>query len=385
MLQADFGASSPGTLVDISEGGLAFIPNPIPPEVKFTRELLVAAEAARGAVGELVGHARLIANVDLVVQALARREAVLSSKLEGTHTTVVEVLMHEAAGGPSLEDSDLHEVLNYLRTIELATSWLAEGRRVGPPFVADLHARLLQGVRGADRNPGGLRRKNVFIGDRVRGLAGARFVPPPVEHVEPLIEDLFNFTRNGTTFGPMIDCAIAHYQFETIHPFEDGNGRLGRLLIPLHLMDWGVLDRPLLYLGPYLEEHADEYRDGLLRVSQSGDWSSWLVFFLGAIHHAALDGLARASRIVELQRDYRMRVSAELNSRYVLPALEAVFESVVVSVSQIEEATHATAPTAKKLIDAFTDLGILRLAHRQSGKQFWIASELLDEAYSDAP
>lgn len=359
------------------------MPFPLPPGLESSIDLLRAAERARGVLGELVGHARLIANIELVTRALSLREAVLSSRMEGTETTVAEVLIQEATKAIAAEDTDLHEVNNYLRTVQLAEEWLRDGRQVRVPFVKDLHARLLRGVRGEERNPGGLRRKNVYIGARHLGLSGARFVPPPVEHVESLIEELFGFTSGERTYGPLIDCAIAHYQFETIHPFEDGNGRLGRLLIPVHLIDWGVMDRPLLYLGPFFESHSDEYRDGLLAVSRYGAWNAWVVFFLNAIHDTAADALVRATRIVELREDYRRRVTTSVNSKYAFTALDRVFQSVAVSAGLIQEATGTTAPTARRIIDAMVHAGILRLDERIGGTQYWVASELLSEVYAE--
>ena len=271
--------SVPGKWIPLPEGDLSFVPDPLPPEPLLSGAVLAAVESARGAVSELVGQARLVANVDLISSALARREAVLSSRLEGTQTEIVEVLLQTPDRPPAEEDSDLYEVLNYVDTIRLAQEWLADGRELAPPLIKDLHTRLLAGVRGTHKHPGRYRLKNVYIGNRERGFKAARFIPPPLEHVPALMDDLSTFTSGARAYGPMIDSALVHYQFETIHPFEDGNGRLGRLLIPLHLQQWGVLDRPLLYLSPYMEAHSDEYRDGLLMVSREGAWDAWISSF----------------------------------------------------------------------------------------------------------
>jgi Fic family protein len=386
MRREDFSDRAPGALVRLGEdGALAYIPNRLPPPIAITRDLLLAVESARGMLGELTGQARLVENLDLVTASLARREAVLSSRIEGTQTEIVEVVLQEAgARPPASEDSDLHEVLNYRATVDLATGWLTDGRALGLPFAKDLHARLLKGTRGEEKRPGALRASNVYIGSRAEGFAGARFVPPPVEHVEPLLDDLFAFIK-ADTYGPLIDAAIAHYQFETIHPFEDGNGRLGRLLIPLHLQSRDVIDRPLLYLGPYLEAHSDEYRDGLFAVSTGGTWEAWIAFFLRAIRESSADALSRVDRIVSLQRTYRERLARVSSSSFAAPALDLVLRQVVVSVRDLSDRLerHPAAPTSKAVIDDLVEAKILQPFGRLRGRQYWIAREVFEAAYAD--
>ena len=376
--------AAPGEWTPLPEGGLAFVPDALPPRPALSGSLLAVVESARGAVSELVGQSRLVANVDLISRALARREAVLSSRLEGTQTEIVEVLLQTPDKPPAEEDSDLYEVLNYVDTIALAREWLAEGRELAPPLIKDLHARLLTGVRGRSKHPGTYRLKNVYTGNRERGFKGARFIPPPLEHVAPLMDDLFAFTSGERAYGPMIDSALAHYQFETIHPFEDGNGRLGRLLIPLHLQQWGVLDRPLLYLSPYMDAHADEYRDGLLLVSQEGAWDAWISFFLEAIRATATDALERVRAILELQLRYRALLPQGSPSKFSSRALDLVFDNALVSVRQISDALSTSAPTAKTIIDNFVNLGILQpygLVGKRQKRHMWIARELFTRVY----
>ena len=381
MAQPTPAAQLPGTAILLPEGGSAFVPHPLPPELLISGRLLVAVEEARGAVSELVGQARLVANLDLVSRALARREAVLSSRIEGTQTEIVEVLLQTADKPAAAEDSDLFEVLNYVDTISLAREWLAEGRALGQPLIKDLHARLLAGVRGRDKQPGTYRLKNVYIGNRERGFTGARFIPPPLEHVPALMDDLITFTAGERAYGPMIDSALVHYQFETIHPFQDGNGRLGRLLIPLHLQQWGVLDRPLLYLSPYMDAHEEEYRDGLLLVSREAAWDAWISFFLEAIRATAADALARLRAIMELQSRYRALLPQGPPSKFSFPALDLVFDNVLVSVRQLKDAFATSAPTAKTIIDNFVKLGILEPYGRVGKRQMWIARELFTRVY----
>jgi len=383
MKREQFTPTAPGELVLLpAYNTWSFVPAGLPPELALSRELLQAVEAARGAVGELVGQARLVSNIELIIRALSRREAVLSSRLEGTHTQMLDILVHEATAlAVEPTDQDLVEGLNLLSTIDLAMAWFSEGRSLDASLVKELHARLLRDVRGQDKRPGALRTRDVYIGDRGRGFAGARFVPPPVEQVNGLVDDLLAFLAAPPVYGPLIDAAIAHYQFETIHPFEDGNGRIGRLLVALQLLGRKVLDRPLLYVGPYMEAHEDGYRDGLLRVSTEGDWNGWLAFFLEAIRATATDARDRVHRIMGLQDTYRQLMRTHSRSRFALPALDVVFEQVLVSVGDLERKLSTTAPTAKSVIVDLVETGILHSHGRVRGREYWVARELLEQVY----
>jgi Fic family protein len=375
-----FGPRSPGQLVPLAgRGAWAFLPERLPPALELTPALVRANDAARGAVGELVGQARLVQNADLVAGSLSLTESVYSSRIEGTQTEILDVLVHRAAPAPP--GDDLAEVLNYMATADLARDWFRDGRPLDLSLIKELHARLLTGVRGADKHPGAFRTQDVYIGNRAMGFEGARFVPPPMEHVGPLMEDLLAFTRGPAVYGPLIDCAIAHYQFEAIHPFEDGNGRLGRLLIPLQLVERGVLDRPILFVSRFLETRAQDYRDGLLAVSQGGHWEAWVTFFLEAIRATAQDALIRVDRIIDLQAAYRQRVLAETSSSYAIQTLDLVFDSVVLSARHIEDRFGASPATSRATIETLARLGILKPYRRIRGAQFWLAEELLQQVY----
>ncbi len=362
---------------------LAFVPEMLPPELTVTRELLRSAELARAAVSELTGQARLIKNINLVIRPLARREAVMSSRIEGTQTEIRELLMSETEEEPPDPDSDVFEVLNYLATIDLAQAWFDDGRNLDMSLVKELHARLLSGVRGDDKQPGLLRRKDVYIGNRSRGIQEARYVPPPMEHVASLMDDLFSFVSGPDAYTTLVDTAIAHYQFEAIHPFEDGNGRLGRLLVPLQLMQDGALDRPLVYLGPTLLERDQEYRDGLLAVSTQGKWLDWVLFMLDAMRVAASDALRRVQRLMELHEGYRQLIASSTSSKFPLVALDVVMDRTFVAVRDIERYAQTTYPTAKSAIETLVELKILVPHARIKGRQVWRAEQLLREVYED--
>ncbi len=360
--------------------GWAFLPHPLPPSVNLTRELLLAAEAARGALGEFVGQTRLLTNPNLILGPMAQREAVLSSRIEGTNTEVREVLMSQATAEPERDpNSDLAEVLNYLRALRFGQEWVEEHRPLNLSLIWGLHAELMRGARGQDKHPGQFRQTQVFIGDHVRGIEAARFVPPPPEHVPALMDNLVTFMGGEPSYGPLTDCAISHYQFEAIHPFEDGNGRLGRLLIPLQLLGAGVLDRPILYLSSYFEQHRDQYMERLQRVSMAGDWLGWVLFFLEAVRWQAQDARQRTARVLALHARYRELARAL--PKAALLAVDLAMERVYLTVSQVAEHAQVSYNTARAAVAALEQAGILRPYGRVRGVQLWEAAELLHEVY----
>jgi Fic family protein len=389
---AEFAPTAPGRLIDIS-GAKAFLPDLLPVDVPLRRDLVIAVDSARGALSEFIGQARLVQNIELIMAPLSRQEAVLSSKIEGTQTEVREVLLYEAslggrAGSPgagitddSAKSADLREVMNYLRALRLGQDWVADGRPVNASLIRALHNELMRDVRGGDRSPGEFRKTQVYIGNRADGIQAARFIPPPPEHVSPLVDNLINFIQGPPSFGPLIDCGTMHYQFETIHPFEDGNGRIGRLLISLYLQEKKVIDRPILYLSSYLEKNRDEYVHLLKKVSMTGAWDEWALFFLRGVQERAIDSRDRVQRIMNLRDRYRSLATESYPSRITIPTIEFIMEHVFVTVSQIEKHVNSTYPTVKKLVDALARLEILRPQGRVSGAQVWVAEELLREIY----
>lgn len=378
----ELSSASPGRSVPLDFGGAGFLPDLLPPELLIPKDILVLSTEAGRMIGELVGRASLISNVDLISGALARREAIFSSRMEGTQTEIRDLLAHEADAREMSGDEadDMTEVLNDLATIDLAVSWRSEGRALSMAMIRDLHERLMQGVRGQDKHPGEFRRSDVYIGNRALGFAGARFVPPPSREVAPLMENLVSFMSGKDGYGPLIDAAVSHYQFETIHPFEDGNGRLGRLIISLQLMEAGALDRPLLYLGPALHARDSQYRDALLAVSERGTWQTWISFFLEAIRDAAMDASARVRRALELEQRYRASLATS-RSPNALRALDVALDRLFVSVPQMEAALDTTAPTARAVIDSLVDAGVLVSEGRIRGRQQWFARDLVEQVY----
>ena len=374
-----FRPTSPGSLVTIP-GGWAFVPAELPPAIELPRVLLLAVDEARGAISRLDGQARVVSNVELIMRPFTTREAVLSSRIEGTQTEIREVLLDSPAPtDEALADRD--EVHNYLAALDLGRQWVTDTGRVSVPLLREVHARLLQGVRGEEKHPGQLRAQTVYIGNRGSGFEGARFVPPPPEQVPPLLESLVEYLAGPSHYGPLVDAAIGHYQFETIHPFEDGNGRVGRLLIPLHLMTADVLERPVLYLSAFFQEHRTEYMDHLLRVSTEGAWVDWILFFLEAIRSQADDSLRRVRTFLDMRDRYTALLREQSRSHIAPTAVDAVLERVALTASDLSAAIQISAPTARKLLEEFEALGILQSAGRRGGGQRWVAEELLRQVY----
>lgn len=370
---------APGELVE-TEGVEAFVPDPLPPRLEINLELLRTSSNARGKLGELVGEARLVRNKELVIRPLLLREAVLSNRIEGTHTQVSSVLLQDVAG-PSrdpIEAENVLEVVRYLEALSLGTEWIKEGRPLGLHLIRSLHEQLLRDTRGKDTRLGDFRREVVYLGSRAEGIGKARFIPPPYEQVPPAMENLAQFLGGPQAYDVLIDCAIQHYQFEAIHPFMDGNGRLGRLLIPLFLMSAEAMDEPYLYLSSYFEANRDEYLAGLKAVSSHGRWQDWILFFLAGVSHEAEQARARARRILDTEADYRKRLSSELRSRVALSALDLILEKVFVTIPQVAAHTHSTYDGAKAAVESLQRIGILQTVPSVRSPRTWVAGELLD-------
>lgn len=307
MRQEDFIEGFPGNLVRTYGQALGYIPDPIPTVLSLEPDVLVQSDQTMLAVGRLDQLGRSLPNPYLLIQPFIRREAVASSRMEGTTADVGQLVLYEAAGVMTGPGSDVREVANYVTAVNHGLT-RSNDRPVSVGLVREMHHLLLDGVRGGQAGPGQYREQQNWIGRRGQAIDEARFVPPPPDQVAGLMLDLERAWQAPPTLPVLVRLALIHYQFETIHPFLDGNGRLGRLLMSVLLDDWGVLGRPLLYLSSAIEPNRTEYQDGLLRVSQTGDWNAWIRFFLRAVADAAEDALARGNRLINLQ--------ARLNARY---------------------------------------------------------------------
>ncbi len=304
-------ATIPGK--SVSQGSYsAFVPAPLPPELDWTTRLIGALSDADRLVGRLAGEGGRLPNPHILIRPFVRREAVLSSKIEGTQATLGELLAAEAGVTVDRSPDDLREVGNYVVALEHGISRLKK-LPLCVRLTRELHERLMTGVRGQQSAPGQFRKIQNWIGRPGSTIATASYIPPPPGEVESCLAAWEKFLHEST-LPPLVTIALAHYQFEAIHPFLDGNGRVGRLLITLFLIERQILPTPLLYLSAFFEASRRDYYDGLRGVSERGAWNDWLEYFLLGVGRMSEDALNRATRINGLLAEWQKKISGESSS-----------------------------------------------------------------------
>ena len=355
----DFTPDSPGQLIRASEGYWAFVPDPLPPPLQFDLAAINLLVDAQGALSELSGLGRGLPNPHLLVGPFMRREAVLSSRIEGTVTRVDQLMRFEVEPSIETQTPDLREVLNYVRALEYGLDRLPT-LPMSLRLVREIHGQLLRGVRGRQRRPGEFRDVQNAVGTRAdQSYAEARYVPPPVPHMRSALSDFENFLVRSSDLPLLIELALIHYQFEAIHPFMDGNGRIGRLLMSIVLCDQGALPSPLLYLSAFFERHREAYVDHLLAVSQRGSWLDWIGFFLQGVAEQARSAGELSTRLLDLREDYRTRVQAARRSALPLRLIDDLFASPYLTVPIAAGRLNVTQRSASLNISKLVDLGIV--------------------------
>ncbi|MEY4840476.1 MAG: hypothetical protein RLZZ374_1384, partial [Cyanobacteriota bacterium] len=340
----------------------AFVPAPLPPEppLSLSGPLQVLHERALLACGRLDGVSSLLPDPELFLYAYVRREALLSSQIEGTQSSLSDLLLFELEEAPGVPFDDVVEVSSYVAGLEHGLTRLTEGLPLSCRLLREIHGRLLARGRGADRLPGEFRRSQNWIGGTRPG--NARFVPPPPGLVEDCMGQLEQFIHGGHhgehSLPVLVRAALAHVQFETIHPFLDGNGRLGRLLIVLVLIEAGVLQQPLLYLSLFFKQHRSRYYELLDGVRQQGDWEAWIDFFLEGVETTASAAVATAHRLLELFRSDEARLEGLGRSGpSVRLGYAALRQRPLTSTKQLKKLSGLSFPTASKAIEALVALG----------------------------
>ncbi|MER9299480.1 Fic family protein [Mesorhizobium sp. M0621] len=367
-------------MVPTIAGQMAFVPNPLPPEIDYSALALPLAEAMK-AIGELNGAGRGLANPALVIRPLQRKEALLSSSMEGTYTTANALAIAELEGDSKVDDSTI-EVRNYVRAFEAANEMRHE-LPISNRMIKQTHMVLLSGARsdrGANKRPGQYKDQQNFIGGRNRQIENARFIPPPPAEAETAmaaLEQYLNRENRGAT-PPIIDAALFHYQFETIHPFADGNGRVGRILVPIFLMQERVLERPLLYLSPAVEGRKDDYVDLMLAVSRDGEWTAWIGFFLEMIINSCRAAGATLAALEIMRQDFRQRISEVRSSARLMTIVDELFISPATSIPRIAEKLAITYPAARNAVDRLIEFGILDEVDNTSNPKLFICWPILD-------
>lgn len=350
-----------GHYVSQPTGYRAFIPAPLPPDppVNMAAELTRLLSDADRALGRLDGVATVLPNPDLFVAMYVNHEAVLSSQIEGTQSTLEDVLAFEA-DAQSEASKDVAEVVNYVGAVNQGLARLSE-LPLSLRLLRAIHARLLEGVRGAERQPGEFRRSQNWIGPAGCTLNQAEFVPPPPHEMQEALGDLERFLHDRESLPVLIHCGLAHAQFETIHPFLDGNGRVGRLLITFLLCERKILQRPLLYLSYYFRAHRAQYYDRLTAVRNDGDWEGWLKFFLRGVYEVSQSATDTAREISALRERHRELFTTQIASAAnALKLLDFMYQHPIFSVRRAQEHMGCAYNTAGAIVQQVESLGVVR-------------------------
>ena len=358
MQPTDFTEDKPGRVIKTPQDYWAFYPNPLPPSLPLSWDLVRQNSEADRALSELAGVARTLPNPHLLIGPFVRREAVLSSKIEGTQASLSDLLFFEASSPSTPKPPDVREVANYVQALEYGLARLNE-LPVSLRLMREMHERLMQGVRGEYMTPGEFRRSQNWIGPPGRLLMDAVFVPPPVEEMKKAIGELENYLHAPSTLPPLIRLALIHYQFEAIHPFLDGNGRIGRLLLTLLLCAEGLLRQPLLYLSAYFERHRQEYYDLLLGVSQAGRWHDWVMYFLRGVAEQSQDAVKRSNRLLDLRQEYRKELQSARSSALLLQLVDELFSYPAITIASAAKKLNVTPRAAQLNVDRLIEQHIL--------------------------
>lgn len=360
----------------------AFVPAPLPPALAYDADLVLLLSQADAALSELSGLGLYLPNPDLLIAPYVKREAVASSRIEGTQADLSDLLLDEIEPKRTPFGSDVLEVRNYVAALNAGLRRL-ETLPLSCRLVRELHAVLMKDVRGQERTPGEFRRSQNWIGSPGCALSNATYVPPPHD---PEMADCLTawerFLHERGKLPELIQCALMHEQFEAIHPFLDGNGRIGRLLVTLFLIERKRLSKPLLYLSSYLEQHRGSYYELLQRIRTHGEWTEWLRFFLMAVRDTAGNASEQSRAILKLRNEYRARLGTQHRA---LSLLDELFVNPYTTVARAAGHLGVTAPTASKTIGILEKASMLEEATGREWGRVWLARPILDAVEARYP
>jgi Fic family protein len=357
----------------VSSGYYAFVPAPLPPPIHYDARLVLALSRADAAVSELSGIGRQLPNPHLLISPYIRREAVLSSRIEGTRATLSDLLIDEVQGKEP-DDQDVREVRNYVTSLEHGMQRLNE-LPLSLRLVRELHKHLMEGVRGELATPGEFRRSQNWIGPPGSNPTVAPYVPPPPIEMQEALHDWESFLHQRDVMPDLIQCAIMHEQFEAIHPFIDGNGRVGRLLITLFLMERGRLSQPLLYLSSFIDERKQDYYDLLQRIRTHGDWTAWLLFFLEGVQESAHAAIHQSRQLMDLREAFRSRLHHRANA---LALVDQLFINPYITVARAATMLETSNETARQVVIMLEQNNILEEITGRSWGRLYLARPILD-------
>ena len=364
----------PGRKVSLGASS-AFVPNALPPSLDWTPRLIRVLSDADRLIGRLAGEGGRLPNPHILLRPFLRREAVLSSRIEGTQATLGELLAAEAGAAVNRSPEDLREVGNYVAALEHGIARLKR-MPLCVRLIRELHEKLMEGVRGHQATPGFFRTTQNWIGKPGSTLLTATFVPPPPGEVEPCLANWEKFLHESA-LPPLVTIALAHYQFEAIHPFLNGNGRVGRLIITLFLIERKVLPTPLLYLSAFFEATRQHYYDSLRAVSTRGAWQDWLEYFLQGIARMSEDALSRAARINDLLAQWRIKLVG-LSTNTPLRVVDLLAANPFITITGAASQLDLAFTTAQRAIKRLEQSGILQEVSGLKRDQVYCARTLLD-------
>jgi Fic family protein len=369
-----------GQYIQQPAGYKAFIPTPLPPKpfIKLDNDLHVLLSQADRALARLDGISYILPNPDLFVAMYVKKEAVLSSQIEGTQASLVDVLEFEAGTKAKEKIQDVAEVVNYVKAMNYGLERL-KALPMSLRLIKEIHSILLEGVRGGDKTPGEFRKTQNWVGPQGCLLEDASFVPPPPDKVVRAMGDLEKFIHAKSPMPPLVKSALIHYQFETIHPFLDGNGRIGRLLITFHLCWENILSRPLLYLSYFFKRNRQEYYDRLNMVRENDDFEGWVKFFLKGVIEVSEQAAQTAQRIMALQKsDSDKLFKAGVSSPQAIVLLDKLFSFPIVTVSEAKKLLNTSYETANSLVKRFEKTGILVETTGRRRNRVYVYTDFLD-------
>jgi len=384
MRASDFTSSAPGRLRKTVGGAVAFVPEPLPTGLHLEIQTVRLLAAAENSLGRLAGTTAREFNPYLIGSPLLHREAILSSRMEGTITTPEQLVLLEAEsatpGRKLRADEDTREVRNYISAMHHGLD-LLKTLPVSLRLIREVHRILMQGVRGGRQQPGQFRRSQNWIRGRIDDtIDNARFVPPPVAEMKEALDSFEKYLhreRSPDADPLLVQLALIHYQFETIHPFRDGNGRIGRLILPLLLVERGRLDAPVLYLSAYFERHRELYVDLLLNLNQTGNWNSWVDFFLRGVQESADEANRQAIGLLELRQRYHRQFQKGRSSALLIRLIDRLFQIPSITMGQAAQVLSVSHQAAANNIRKLEEAGMLQEITGRKRNQIFIANEIL--------
>jgi Fic family protein len=373
----DFEGSPAGKCIRTLRDYCAFVPNPLPPGISYDPSLVKLLSDADRLLGELSGTGQVLKNPYLLISPYVRREAVSSSKIEGTQSSLSDLFFYEATDKMTPNAPDVKEVFNYVQALTKGISLLDE-LPISSRLVRELHAILMKDVRGEHGAPGEFRHSQNWIGPPGCTLNEATFVPPPVEEMQQSLSDWEKYLNSDPKEPILIQAATMHYQFEAIHPFIDGNGRIGRSLITIFLRKTGALGQPLLYLSEFFEKNRDAYYDRLLAVSKKGEWKEWIEFFLRGVIQMSESALQNAKKIISLYERYSRLLNTDKKTPEIAHrVLDEVFVSPIVSISGLSKKWDLAYTSVKHGIKSLERLNVMKEISGKARNRLYASEELL--------